>query len=119
MVHTLYLHPNIRTLDGANDAGEVHGAMLVADGIIVALGTPDELRGQSPTGTVEVTLPGEIVLPGFHDAHIHTGNLAREIDAPDLRGCATLDEALDRLRAYEASHPGTDWVLGGRWDRNA
>lgn len=137
MVQTLYVHPNIRTLDAADTTAAsaaaatstsiatstptstVHGALLVTNGRITALGTPNEMRGLAEPGTAEVELPGAVVLPGFHDAHIHTGNLAREINAPDLRGCASLEEALDRLRAYARSYPGTGWVIGGRWDRNA
>ena len=119
MVQTLYVHPNIRTLDTAHDAADTHGSMLVTDGRVTALGTPEAMRQLADPGTPEVLLPGAIVIPGFHDAHIHTGNLAREINAPDLRGCASLDEALERLRAYNVSHPGDSWVIGGRWDRNA
>lgn len=119
MAQTLYVHPNIRALDSADANGDRYGAMLVTDGIVTVLGAPADLRAQAAPGTPEVELPGAIVLPGFHDAHIHTGNLAREINAPDLRGCATLDEALTRLREFQDTHSGTGWVLGGRWDRNA
>lgn len=116
MRSVLYVHPNIRPLD-ANES--VYGAMLVQDGRISALGTPAELSAQAAPGTETIELPGQVVLPGFHDAHIHTGNLAREIGAPDLRGIVSLDATLAALREYEAANPGDRWVLGGRWDRNA
>lgn len=119
MVQSLYVHPNIRTLDDDFAASATHGAMLVTHGRVTALGTLEAMRSLAAPDTAEVRLPGAVVMPGFHDAHIHTGNLAREINAPDLRGCVSLDEALDRLRAYQVSHPGDGWVIGGRWDRNA
>ncbi|MBC9937025.1 MULTISPECIES: amidohydrolase [unclassified Leucobacter] len=116
MRSVLYVHPNIRSLDASES---VHGAMLVTDGRIAALGTPVDLAARATPGTETIELPGEVVLPGFHDAHIHTGNLAREIGAPDLRGLASLDDALGVLRDYATANPGDTWVLGGRWDRNA
>jgi predicted amidohydrolase YtcJ len=115
MVSTLFLHGAIRSLESET---AVHEAMLVENGRIVALGSEGELRGIAPAGTETVELDGGVVLPGFHDAHFHIGNLARELEAPDLRGAASLGETLDRLRAWADAHPGDGWVLGGRWDRN-
>ena len=115
MVSTLFLHPAIHTLE--SDASTV-SAMLVTDGRIVALGTEENLRAQSPEGTETVQLEGGIVLPGFHDAHFHIGNLARELEAPDLREATSLAETLELLRVWKVEHPGSEWVLGGRWNQN-
>ena len=115
MVSTLFQHGMIRSLESENT---VYEAMLVTDGRIVALGTEAELRQLAPADTEIVALDGGVVLPGFHDAHFHIGNLARELEAPDLRGAASLDETLTRLRNWADTHPGEGWVLGGRWDRN-
>jgi 5-methylthioadenosine/S-adenosylhomocysteine deaminase len=46
------------------------GAVEVTDGVISAVGTPDEL-GAPADGTEVVDLPG-MVLPGFVDTHAHT-----------------------------------------------
>ncbi|MFK0111598.1 amidohydrolase family protein [Streptomyces sp. NPDC091217] len=47
-----------------------HGGVLVADGLVVGLGTREELLRVAP-GAVEVPLPGCSVVPGFIDAHVH------------------------------------------------
>ncbi|MEB4614376.1 amidohydrolase, partial [Leucobacter sp. M11] len=116
MVTTLFRHPRIHTLaPGAAPAS----AIAVRDGVIQAVGDYRELAEQAPQGSQTVELPGAAVLPGFHDAHIHAGNLAREHDALDLRGADSLETALDRVRAHAEAHPGTGWIFGGRWDANA
>ncbi len=46
-----------------------------------------------------VDLGGRVVLPGFTDAHVHFPTWAMAQSEIDLDGCASLDEALARLRA--------------------
>nr|WP_254259657.1 amidohydrolase [Leucobacter chinensis] len=74
-------------------------------------------------------MPGEAIVAGFHDAHIHTGSYARALATVNLRGAETLDEAQQRLREFvvesETRHPGDDpenakrWITGGYWDANS
>ncbi|MGO3147943.1 MAG: amidohydrolase [Leucobacter sp.] len=112
MPQTLYTHPNILTLDqkGAD-------AFLVESGTIAAIGPRAELRKAFPASH-EVALPGAAIVPGFHDAHIHTGMVARDLASIDLRGSRGLEEALGRIYAYLAAHPGDEWVTSGYWDSN-
>ncbi|WP_445155658.1 amidohydrolase [Arthrobacter sp. Hor0625] len=94
-------------------------ALLTRGERILAVGAVDELRAHATGVTATVDLGGATVIPGLTDAHIHTANYAREIAALDLRGTASLAEALDRIRDYAATLPATAWVFGGRWDFNA
>ena len=60
-----------------------------------------------------VDLGGRCVLPGFTDSHVHfpTWSLAQR--QVKLDGCASLDEALGRVRAAEVA-PGR-WLRGYGW----
>lgn len=116
MSQTLFTHPNIRMGSAVGD-GAPADAILVADGTIAAIGARGELREAFP-GAREVALPGAAVVAGFHDAHIHTGSVARGLATVDLRGSATLDEALERLAAFISARPGEGWITGGYWDAN-
>src|SRR5437773_5636931 len=60
-----------------------------------------------------VDLGGRVVVPGFTDSHVHfpTWSLARS--EARLDGCASLDEALDRLRGASAGPDG--WLRGHGW----
>ncbi|WP_125098909.1 amidohydrolase [Leucobacter chromiireducens] len=120
MVETLYTHPSILSdavVARGADSGTMADAILVSDGIIVAVGARRELRDRAPYAA-EVALPGRAVVAGFHDAHIHLGSVARSLVALDLRSCSSLAEAKDRLRSYLRAHPGSGWVVGGRYDSN-
>lgn len=93
-------------------------ALLARGERIIAVGTPEDIRGQA-TGALEtIDLGGATVIPGLTDAHIHTANYARESAALDLRGASSLDDALKRIRAHASMLPAEAWIFGGRWDFN-
>ena len=56
-------------------------ALLVEDGRIVAVGA----AARQVQAENVVDLPGALVLPGLHDAHIHTEWVARSLSSVDLR----------------------------------
>ncbi|GAA5205991.1 amidohydrolase [Microbacterium kyungheense] len=115
MATTLFRHPRIHLLDGRGGTAE---AMLVVDGMIAAIGAADAVRAEAPTGTVVRDLPGDAVVAGFHDAHIHTASLARSLEQLDVREARSLADALGRIAAHVRARPGDGWVVGGRWDAN-
>src|SRR5580658_6020132 len=98
----------------AADAGPA-GALLVRDGRIAAVGTPEQVRAAAGPGAQVVRLDGATVVPGLIDAHCHVadvGYLAAAADcsqpsAPDIPAIqARLREAADRT-------PEGAWVTGG------
>jgi predicted amidohydrolase YtcJ len=111
MSRTLFRHKRIWT--GATEHPWTE-ALLVDDGRIVAVGAEALEAG----ATQVVDLPGAAVLPGLHDAHIHTGWLAEESVAVDLRETRSLDEALALIDRYVAGLAAGADVRGGRWNRN-
>ena len=62
-------------------------------------------------GPERVDLGGRCVLPGFTDSHVHFPTWALAQDEVQLAGAASLEEALDRVRA------GMDGLREGRWLR--
>src|ERR1700747_1295923 len=62
-----------------------------------------------------VDLGGRCVLPGFTDSHVHFPTWALSQDDVQLHGCASLAEALDRVRAA----PRTGSCLRGQGGRDA
>src|SRR5580698_5626858 len=90
-------------------------ALLVRDGRIAAVGTPEQVRAAAGPGAQVVRLDGATVVPGLIDAHCHVadvGYLAAAADcsqpsAPDIPAIqARLREAADRT-------PEGAWVTGG------
>ncbi|RNI19027.1 amidohydrolase [Flexivirga caeni] len=111
---TLFRHPRIYTGDPASSY--VTG-LLVENDRISTVGADADLAAAHPTAEV-VDLPGELVMPGMHDAHIHTAGVARALAAVDLRAVRSLEEALATVRDHVSGMPSGAWVFGGRWDSN-
>lgn len=93
-------------------------AVAVEGERIVAIGTESQVHEMVGSAAELVDLDGASVLPGLYDAHIHTANLAESLSTVDLRGAADLEEALERIAAFERTMPDKVWMIGGRWDAN-
>jgi hypothetical protein len=59
-------------------------------------------------------LGGRVVVPGFSDAHVHFPTWALAQTEVNLDGCASLDEALERLRTAPPPADGR-WLRGYGW----
>ena len=95
-----------------DDAFSTRQAIVIKDGRIVAVGG-NELKNQY-SGARVVDLRGRMVMPGFHDTHIHLrGNSRRYIDLNDTTSLAQLKEQVHD-KAKELG-PG-EWITGAGWD---
>ena len=115
-VAIVFAHHRIRTLEHPEP---LDGAIVVQDGTILFIGDLASARQTAGPSHEEIRLGGEVLMPGFHDAHIHALDLALAALGPDINDAASYAEALQMLRDFAAEHPGTDWVVGGRYDANA
>jgi len=86
------------------------GAMLVAGGIIAAMGDAAGLRSAYPQA-VPVDLGGKTVFPGFNDGHIHLWKVGSLLGHTlDLRGMSSREELLETMRTADGSQSG-NWIL--------
>ena len=95
------------------------GAVAVAGGRIVAVGTDAEVRGMIGRRTEVVELTGETLLPGFQDAHIHPIDGGILDDACNLHDAVDASDCIATVAAYASAHPDRPWVLGGGWPLTA
>jgi len=89
----------------------VRGDRVIAVGDAAGRGFAD-LAGPR---TEVVDLRGRALLPGFQDAHVHPAWAGVTMNGCNLIGTATLDEALNRIRAYVTSHADREWIAGSGW----
>jgi predicted amidohydrolase YtcJ len=95
-----------------DDAFSIREAIVVKDGRIVAIGG-NELRNRY-AGARAIDLKGRMVIPGFHDTHIHLGGHSRRyIDFRDTTSLVQLKQQVSE-KAKELG-PG-EWITGGAWD---
>ncbi len=90
-------------------------ALLVRDGLVVAVGSDEYLAGVSAE---RIDLRGSFAMPGFNDAHLHLGEGARLHREVDLSGTRSLAEALDRIASAAKKAPDGGWLTGGGWDEH-
>ena len=98
--------------------GPIEGSLAIRKGRIVYLGPEDAGKRLIGPKTKKVDLLGRAVTPGLIDAHSHLLGLGRDLSQVDLRGAATFDEVVRRVRAAAAKTPAGLWVRGRGWDQN-
>jgi predicted amidohydrolase YtcJ len=91
-------------------------SVAVRAGRIVYVGPPAGAKAFQGPSTRVVDLKGQMLLPAFHDAHVHPVSGGMELALCDLNGSKNSEEVIDRIRRYAASHPSEKWVVGGGWD---
>jgi predicted amidohydrolase YtcJ len=95
-----------------DDAFSIREAIAVADGKIVAVGGNDLRTRYAAVRAID--LNGRMVMPGFHDTHIHLrGQSRRYIDLTETTSLTQLQQQV-RDKARELG-PG-EWITGGGWD---
>lgn len=100
-------------------AGTRASAVAVRGGRIVAVGHDESLAGLIGPGTELVDLAGRMLMPGFHDAHVHPVWGGLDLMRCDLAPLATREQYLERIAAYAAERSQEPWVLGGGWSMPA
>ncbi|MGI9233597.1 MAG: amidohydrolase [Woeseiaceae bacterium] len=110
----VFLNGAVYTADEERSWAE---AVAVTDGRIVYVGDNESAASYIASDTEIVDLVGQMMLPGFHDSHIHImiGTMAGE--ECSLLRLQTPEDVAARLKEC-TSLPGigTDgWILGGGW----
>jgi len=93
-------------------------ALLVRDGHIAAVGSTDEIRQQVGPDAERIDLRGRLVVPGFHDSHLHSTGGALQLGKVELKDAADEGEFGRRLQREDRRLPPGRWMTGGRWDHD-
>jgi predicted amidohydrolase YtcJ len=90
-------------------------ALAVRDGRLIYVGTDSGVAAFIGPHTQVLDLPGRMVLPGFHDNHVHPLAAGLELGECNLYDVKTPEEAERVIRDYLAAHPDTGWLRGNGW----
>jgi len=93
-------------------------ALLVRGGRIAAVGSTDEVRQRADSDAERIDLRGRLVLPGFHDSHLHFTGGALQLGKVELKDSPDEAEFGRRLRQEDRRLPPGRWMTGGRWDHD-
>ncbi len=90
-------------------------AVAVRGERIVYVGTDKGVAEWIGPQTQRVDLKGKLLLPGFHDSHVHLIGGGIELGECNINDMTSLDEILDALKKYADKNPDKKWLRGGGW----
>ena len=91
-------------------------AVAVRGERIAAVGSSAEVRKLAGGGARVIDAQGQLLLPGFVDAHVHFVDGGFRLASVQLRDARTPQEFARRIQAFAATLPAGTWILGGDWD---
>jgi len=91
-------------------------AVAVRGDRIAAVGSSAEIRKLAVAATRVVDARGQMLVPGFHDAHVHFIDGGFRLASVQLRDAKTPAEFVARVKAFAATQPRGTWITGGDWD---
>jgi predicted amidohydrolase YtcJ len=102
----------VYTMDPARSWAE---AVAVRGGRIVFVGSAEGARALAGPRTRVLDLAGRMVLPGFHDAHIHPVSGGVELTQCNLNDLPDEAAVVAQVRACAEAAKPDEWVVGGGW----
>ena len=90
-------------------------AIVIKEGKIIHVGSDQEALKFKDSQTKTVNLNGKMMLPGFHDIHVHPvhgGVTYLQCNLSDIKG---VDKLLSKIKSCALNNKNSEWVLGGGW----
>ncbi|MFN8156424.1 MAG: amidohydrolase [Candidatus Nanopelagicales bacterium] len=95
--------------------GEWATGIAVTDGRVTAVGDAADVVALAGPSTRVERRPGQLVLPGFQDSHIHAPFAGRNRLRVWLNDVLGREDYLAIIAEYAAAHPDEEWIVGGGW----
>ena len=109
----IILNATIHTMDRSQPTAE---AVAILGNRIIAVGSNEEIKKLDGPNTRTIDAKGQLILPGFNDAHVHFMSGGFQLSSVDLRDANTPQEFAERIRDFAARLPQGRWITGGDWD---
>lgn len=72
--------------------------------------------GRKVAGAREMDAGGKLIIPGFHDAHLHFLSGSLGMSNVDLTGICTLESMQKAVADFAKRHPERPWITGRGWE---
>ena len=112
----VFINGKIYTLNEEQPLAE---AVAVREGRIAAVGDTETISDMAGVNTRLIDLDGQVMLPGFHDLHVHPVYAGMQAQRCVIPQGSTLEQVQQHVKAcVEQADPG-EWITGGQWDASA
>ncbi|MFY0802525.1 amidohydrolase [Peribacillus frigoritolerans] len=91
-------------------------SIAIKNNKIVAIGTEEEIKHCAGEHTKIYQFKDQLIMPGFHDFHLHIMQGAVALNSVNLFAARSEDEALEMIGEFAESKPENQWVIGFTWD---
>ena len=108
---TVYINGFIYTVNPGQATAE---ALAVKDGVIIAVGSNEEVQALVSDQTRVVDLNGRMLMPGIHDMHAHPKEAGEKYNQCAFPFTFTMDEIVAKLTACAADTSKGEWIRGGQ-----
>lgn len=105
----------IYTVDEANPKVQ---AVAVKDGLILAVGTSEEIQAYVGESTEVIDLQGKTMTPGLIESHAHLMGIGYNKLEIDLMYVKTYDELIEKVAEAAAKAKPGDWITGRGWHQD-
>ena len=105
------------TIYTASDDYEIAEAIAIDDGVIVGIGTDEEILDRFTPRSI-LDAKGLPIYPGFIDSHAHFLGLGLSQNRLDLTGTLSFEEVVDKAQQFRKQHPSLKAIVGRGWDQN-
>ena len=111
----VFINGIVYTVDEANPKVE---AVAVKDGLILAVGTTDEIQKFVGSDTEVIDLAGKTMTPGIIESHAHLMGIGYNKLEIDLMGVKTYEELIQKVGEAAATAKPGDWITGRGWHQD-
>ncbi len=95
---------------------KIHEALAVHNGKIISLGKNNQILNKYQSEN-KIDLKGNVVYPGFIDAHCHLLSYGLQKQQVNLSSCQSFEEVITKLKEFSKEN-NSKWIIGNGWDQN-
>jgi predicted amidohydrolase YtcJ len=111
----IILNGRLVTVDDEMPAAQ---ALAARDGMIVAVGTDEEIERYRGMETKAIDLAGHLAIPGFIEGHAHFIAIGQSKLNIDLRKAKSWEEVVDIVAEVAGKAETGQWILGWGWHQD-
>ncbi|MDM5312235.1 amidohydrolase [Peribacillus frigoritolerans] len=92
------------------------GAIAILGDKILSVGSKAEIEPFIGSGTKVFKYGNQLIMPGFHDFHLHIMFSALSLTSINLFEARSAQEVAAKVLEFSKECPEEDWIIGMQWD---